>query len=242
MFISTKQIRSYDVVFDIAMNHKDHPYDFTHNVGNARFVVFIDIYSGSFVNALRCGDMQRCYEIVNEIVQTICNNQGRFLAYTDQHQFRDLGHGKKVQDIIFRKICEIKRKELSPIEQARVGKAVKLAQQRRKRIDLKDDRFMLNTRERVRKKKRISSSKGSQTNNDITLSETSQETQLMGSFHMNSWQYLPPKIPIGLHSRASLNNFPHKSVTWSNYKAHFHDCADKICYEVDFKRKSAVMQ
>ena len=237
-----EEIRYYDVVFDIAMNYKNKPHDFTHHVGNARFVVFIDIYSERFIKALRSGDIEGCYDVVHEVVQTICNNQGRFLAYTDQYQFRDLGYGKKVQDIIFRKICEIKRKQLSPIEQARLGKAVKMAKQRQKPIDLKDDRFKLNTQERVRKKRKSSASKCSQTKNEIPMLEIPQETQPMSSFNINSWQNLPPITTTELNSKASLNYFPAISFTWSNSKAQFHFCPDKLYYETDFMRKPSVMQ
>ena len=140
-----EQLGSYDVVFDGNLSSKTVHSGFTRHVGNARFLVFISIYSETFIDALRHGDIKKCHEIVSEIIDTICykvSPKGRFFAYTEDN-LQELGDGKKVHDIIFRKICRIKRKELSPIEQARLGKAVKIAEQREKAIDLNDRRFML---------------------------------------------------------------------------------------------------
>lgn len=138
-------VTNYDVIFFSCDSSKQIPTNCRQHVGNARFLVIVQMHSNSFLKAIRKGNIDTCRSIVDKIVDTICNKtrpQGRFLTCTG-YELKDLGNGKKVRDIIFQRICQILKKHLSPIEKARLGRALKSAAQRQKPINLNDHRFII---------------------------------------------------------------------------------------------------
>lgn len=138
-----QQINNYDVF--LRNDSKD--FNLRHHVGNARFLVILGIYMKKFGSAILHNEFGVCHAVVDDIIDTIRHKtfpSGRFLHLSDQNELLIIECEREIHDLVYNKICQIFEKQLSPIEKARFAKSRKIAELRKKPVDLSDRRFIVN--------------------------------------------------------------------------------------------------
>jgi len=138
-----QQINNYDVF--LRNDSKD--FNLRHHVGNARFLVILSVYMKKFGSAILHNEFGVCHAVVDDIIDTIRHKtfpSGRFLHLSDQNELLIIECEREIHDLVYNKICQIFEKQLSPIEKARFAKSRKIAELRKKPVDLSDRRFIVN--------------------------------------------------------------------------------------------------
>jgi len=138
-----QQINNYDVF--LRNDSKD--FNHRHHVGNARFLVILSVYMKKFGSAILHNEFGVCHAVVDDIIDTIRHKtfpSGRFLHLSDQNELLIIECEREIHDLVYNKICQIFEKQLSPIEKARFAKSRKIAELRKKPVDLSDRRFIVN--------------------------------------------------------------------------------------------------
>lgn len=151
-----QQINNYDVV----LKNDSDDINIGCLVGNARFLVFIGIHMEKFGHAILHNKFDTCNAIVDDIIYTICHKTfptGHFLYLTDQNELLIIECDDEIHDLVYNKACQMYEKQLSPIEKARFAKSRKIAELRKKPVDLRDSRFIvdINIDQKHRNHKRI---------------------------------------------------------------------------------------
>jgi len=132
--------------YDVVLKNYSIGTDLDRSIGNARFEIIIRMYSKRFMEAIRFCEIDRCHEIVEEIIDTVLLEtfpKGNFFIYTCENQLINMGRGTEVHDLVYDRVCQINEQSLSPIEKARFAKARKTAELKERPVDLNDRRFII---------------------------------------------------------------------------------------------------